>query len=95
MPQECLSLASDERLAQLVKLDLSCNPIGYRGLLNLIQAKSSKLEKLEELEVFNADIEQSKGSTPIKQQKLKSIFHIKPKLKSLNLSYNNLGKTLA
>lgn len=36
MPQECLALASDHRVSQLLKLDLSCNPIGFRGLCNLV-----------------------------------------------------------
>ena len=71
VPQECLKLASDPRVANLRHLDLSCNPIGFKGLCNLLQAKTSNLGKLEHLELYSCELENDfKKGTKFKHLKL-------------------------
>ena len=56
VPQECLQLASDPRVKNLTHLDLSCNPIGFKGLCNLLNAQTSQLGKLEHLELYSCEL---------------------------------------
>lgn len=57
VPQECLKLAMDPRVEELTHLDLSCNPISFQGLSNLLDKKKSKLSKLKHLELFSCELE--------------------------------------
>ena len=94
MPQECSLLASDPRVAQLTHLDLSCNSIGFQGVNNLLKTTSC-LKDLESLSLFSCDINQEAFKKSSKYTVLPKFNHIKlAKLRSLNLSYNELGQAL-
>ena len=54
--KECLVIASMPHLESLKVLDLSCNPIGLAGLCNLL-GQTSRLESLEQLELYSCAIE--------------------------------------
>ena len=84
VPQECLKLAMDPRVANLNHLDLSCNPIQFKGLCNLLDLRKSHLQNLKHLELFSCELEIGF------QEKLKYNHIILKELEYLNLSYNDL-----
>ena len=85
VPQECLKLASDPRVANLRHLDLSCNSIGFKGFCNLLQKKTSQLGQLEVLELYSCELEKDFD------HRRKNYDHIQmTQLQTLNLSHNDL-----
>ena len=90
---ECNILSENPQFQFLRSLDLSCNPVTIKGLMNLIDPKTSQFtEKLKFLKLFNCDIDftQSNLISNDQLQNTKCQFN----LKYLNLSYNNLGSFL-
>ena len=57
VPQECMRLASDMQVSNLRNLDLSYNPIGFQGLCNLLNMKSSKLTKIQHLQLIQCEVD--------------------------------------
>ena len=86
---ECLILAGNARVRNLRTLDLSCNPITAVGLLNLVHPRRSHFDQLTNLILYNCEIDYTQAFLISNDslEECKSVF----KLKSLNLSYNNIG----
>ena len=57
VPQECIRISSSDQVIDLCNLDLSCNPIGFQGLCNLLNAKQSKLSKIQQLKLFSCELD--------------------------------------
>jgi len=90
---ECLVLAENPQFEHLRSLDLSCNPITAKGLLYLVHPSHSKLsEKFQSLQLFNCQIDQAQTYL-ISNDQLQS-GKVRFGLKTLNLSYNNIGSFL-
>lgn len=56
LTQECLQIASSPIAQNLRSLDLSCNPIKFQGLLNLLDPRVSQLRFLRKLELYYCGI---------------------------------------
>ena len=57
VPQECAKISCSDKVINLCKLDLSCNPIGFQGLCKLLNAKQSKLSNIKQLRLFSCELD--------------------------------------
>jgi hypothetical protein len=89
---ECLIIAGNEMVKQLVALDLSCNAISVLGLLHLCNPKTSEFEKLRRLTLYHCDIDQSQ-TYMVSNDRLEN-GKTRFRLTHLNLSENALSHFL-
>lgn len=97
MPSDCLEIASSQKSASLRTLDVSCNPIGFKGILNLFNARTSNLGRLENFFAFNCSLKPSSETRVAAEamEKSKSACMVKlSDLRVLNLSHNELTEFL-
>lgn len=64
---ECLLISQSTKMQILKTLNLSCNPIGSAGILNLVRndQKSNYLGALQELTLFNCSVEIQKKKSAV------------------------------
>lgn len=80
--KDCHLISGAPMFSSLKVLNLSCNPLEKLGLCNLL--KNSMLRNLENLIMFNCQLESQKI---LQKEDLKKLTHL-ISLKSLNLSFN-------
>ena len=78
-------IAQNDKVVNLKRLDLSCNPIGYNGLCILLDARSSNLAQLEHLDLYSCGIK-----APLVKKTMNTLWDFKDTLFEIKVTKKKL-----